>query len=325
VNPVKKTVMVKMLNLFNFALYRLTLEALESIELTRFNKGITLRGAFGSVFRRLVCHDLGEDCKHCALHSSCPYGFVFTPMVPGDAERLRLNRDIPRPFVIKPPVDGKNIYRPGDIILFKLVVVGKAQDFLPYFIVTFEELGRQGIGIRRGRFSMRKIEVLRPDGAWDEVFRSDDRMVRPPEKPLSFDLFAGMRDYDQNKVRIRFLTPVLIKEKGRWVRPDFAPLVKRLRDRVNSLSYFYCNETLEMDFHLFGEMAETVRTIYHDLRWVEEKRVSKHKGLNHLLKGYMGEVEFEGQLGGFMPFLRVGQFIHVGKATAFGQGWYKMD
>ncbi|MBW2087258.1 MAG: CRISPR system precrRNA processing endoribonuclease RAMP protein Cas6 [Deltaproteobacteria bacterium] len=311
---------------FNFCVYRLTLEAVEKIELARLNKGITLRGAFGSIFRRLVCHDLNTRCHHCPMHGSCPYGFIFTPMVPPEAKRLRLNRDIPRPFVIRPPVDGKNIYRPGDRLRFELVVVGKAQDFLPYFIVTFEELGRQGIGIRRGRFSMRKLEVLRPDGAWDEVFRSDDRMVRPPEKPLSYNLLFGTeKPPEPGKLRIRFLTPVLIKEGGRWVRPNFAPLVKRLRDRINSLSYFYCNETLEMNFRLFGDMAEKVRTIYNDLRWVEEKRVSKHKGLNHLLKGYVGKVEFEGNLVAFMPFLRIGEFIHVGKATAFGQGWYKID
>lgn len=91
---------------FTFSLYRLSLEAHQRIELARLNKGITLRGAFGTVFRRLVCHDLRLQCgPPCSLHSSCPYGFIFSPTVPPDAERLRLNRDIPRPFVIKPPLD----------------------------------------------------------------------------------------------------------------------------------------------------------------------------------------------------------------------------
>jgi CRISPR-associated endoribonuclease Cas6 len=215
---------------------------------------------------------------------------------------------------------------PGDMIRFELVVMGKAQEFLPYFIVTFEELGRQGIGVRRGRFSMRKLEVLRPDGAWDEVFRSEDRMVRPPETPLSYDLlFGGEKELPgPEKLRIRFLTPVLIKERGGWVRPDFAPLARRLRDRINSLSYFYCNEPLEIDFRFFGEAAEAVRTLRQDLRWVEERRFSKHRGLNHLLKGYIGEVEFEGELVQFLQFLRIGEYVHVGKATAFGQGWYRI-
>ena len=58
------------------------LEAAEKIELARINKGITLRGAFGSVFRKLVCQDQKADCRACAVHPSCPYGFIFTPTVP---------------------------------------------------------------------------------------------------------------------------------------------------------------------------------------------------------------------------------------------------
>ncbi|MDD5206232.1 MAG: hypothetical protein PHS17_12465, partial [Desulfobacterales bacterium] len=135
-----------------FSVYRLTLEPEDPIELTRINKGITLRGAFGTVFRRLVCHDLRADCRTCGLRENCPYCFVFNPLVPPDAQRLRLNQDIPRPFVIKPPLDDASTYQPGSRLIFDLVVVGRGQDFLPSFIVTFEELGRQGIGIRRGRF-----------------------------------------------------------------------------------------------------------------------------------------------------------------------------
>jgi hypothetical protein len=166
---------------FTFFVYRLTLEAQDRIELVRMNRGITLRGAFGTVFRRLVCHDLKAQCgPSCPLHSSCPYGFIFAPTVPADAARLRLNRDIPRPFVIKPPLDGDGTYKPGDHLVFDLVVIGRAQDFLPYFIVTFEEMGRQGIGIRRGRYKLGSLESLRRDGSWQKVFHREDRMVTPP-------------------------------------------------------------------------------------------------------------------------------------------------
>ena len=309
---------------FTFSLYRLSLEATERIGLTRLNKGITLRGAFGSVFRRLVCHDLKAECHNCTIHASCPYGFIFTPMVPPDAKRLRLNRDIPRPFVIKPPIGNSGVYQPGDEFCFDLVVVGRAQDFLPYFIVTFEELGRQGIGIKRGRYKMVKLEALKSDGSWEEIYDHDERMVRPPQEPLSFSSVVADNNDSLDRLRLRFLTPVLLKEKGQWVRPGFGPLMKRLRDRTNALSYFYCNEPLEMDFREFGERADEVNTVRQDLHWVEEKRISKHRGLNHLLKGFLGEVEFEGDFEPFMPLLRLGEFLHVGKATAFGQGWYKI-
>ncbi len=312
------------MNEFSFSLYRLSLEAEERIELPRVNKGITLRGAFGTVFRRLVCHDLRAACASCSLQSACPYSAVFHPVVPPDAERLRLNRDIPRPFVIKPPLNNGDVYAAGDILTFELVAVGRAQDLLPYFIVTFEELGRQGIGVRRGKYRLKRLDAMKQDGSWQEIYDHGSRMVRPPETSLGPSRFSEDEGRTVNGLRIEFLTPVLLKERGQWVRPGFGALMKRLRDRINALAYFYCNETLDMDFKEFGEMAEEVRTIRNDLRWVEEKRYSKHRNMNHLLKGYTGTVEFKGDLTPFMPLLRLGEFLHVGKATAFGQGWFRV-
>lgn len=308
----------------HFSVYRLTLEPEETIELTRLNKGITLRGAFGTVFRRLVCHDLKAACHGCGLEESCPYCIVFNPLVPPDADRLRLNQDIPRPFVIKPPLDDTNTYQPGSRLVFDLVVIGKAQDFLPYFIVTFEELGRQGIGVRRGRFRMLTLESLKVDGSWHEIFHCKDRMVTPPASALAPMDLVHSGDDQGTSLTVRFLTPVLLKQAGHWVKPGFGTLIKRLRDRVNALSYFYCGKPLEMDFREFGEWAEKVPIIRESLRWVEEKRYSKHRDLKHVLKGFLGEVEFRGDITPFIPLLRLGEVLHVGKATAFGQGWYEI-
>ena len=312
------------INNFNFSVYRLSLEAQQRIELPRLNKGITLRGAFGTVFRRLVCHDLKAQCPACHLKENCPYCAVFSPVVPPEAKRLRLNRDIPRPFVIKPPLNGKDVYETGDILGFDLVVVGNARDFLPYFIVTFEELGRQGIGIARGKYRFKTLEAMMPDRSWHEIYDYKERMVRPPGSPLGLDQLNLKKDESIQELKIEFLTPVLLKEKGRWVRPEFGPLMKRLRDRINALSYFYCGNNIEMDFRSFGEKADAVKTNQEDLSWVEERRYSKQRELIHILKGYTGEIEYKGDLGPFMPWLRLGEIVHVGKATAFGQGWFRI-
>lgn len=53
---------------------------------------------------------------------------VFPPFVPEGSEKIGKNRDIPRPFVIKPPLATKEIYLPGERLSFDLVLVGKAKD-----------------------------------------------------------------------------------------------------------------------------------------------------------------------------------------------------
>jgi hypothetical protein len=42
----------------------------------------------------------------------------------------------------------------------KEILIGKAVDYLPYFILTFSELGKKGIGMGRGKFVLEKVEDL---------------------------------------------------------------------------------------------------------------------------------------------------------------------
>lgn len=306
---------------FHLTCFRFTLAPREEIRLPRMNKGITLRGAFGSSFRSLVCVHGMASCDECQMHPTCPYGFIFSPRVPEGAERLRLNRDIPRPFVIKPPLEERQVFEPGDHLCFDLVIVGKAVQFFPYFLVSFRNLGERGIGVGRGRFDISKVEALDANGDLEAVMAKGDPMVRVPEKTIGL---ADAPPPPTERVRVDFLTPILLKKEDQWARPSFGVLMRRLRDRIQALSYFYCGEALAMDFRSFGERADKVRTPYEDLHWIEENRYSKHRDLKHTLKGWVGTVTYEGDMEDFWPFLWMGQYVHVGKAAVFGQGWYRV-
>lgn len=306
---------------FHVTHFRFTLSPKETIRLPRFNKGITLRGAFGSSFRSLVCVHRTLSCPECQVQPTCPYGYIFSPRVPENAERLRLNRDIPRPFVIKPPLEGRQVFEPGDNLSFDLVIVGRAVQLLPYFLVSFRNLGERGIGVGRGKFEISKVEALDAHGHAETVMTQGDPMVRVPERTVSL---RDLPPAPSGPIRVDFLTPVLLKKENQWARPAFGVLMRRLRDRIHSLSYFYCGEALEMDFQSFGERADQIRTSFERLRWIEEIRYSKHRELKHTLKGWMGTARYEGEMEEFWPFLWLGQYVHVGKAAVFGQGWYRV-
>ena len=39
---------------------------------------------------------------------------------------------------------------------------------------------------------------------------------------------------------------------------------------------------------------------------------------------FMGDITFEGELAEFLPFLRLGEYLHVGKGTVYGLGEYEI-
>jgi CRISPR/Cas system endoribonuclease Cas6 (RAMP superfamily) len=57
---------------------------------------------------------------------------------------------------------------------------------------------------------------------------------------------------------------------------------------------------------------------------VESSRYSRRREVSHDLSGFVGEVTFEGELGMFLPYLKLGEYLHVGKNAVFGNGWYEI-
>jgi CRISPR-associated endoribonuclease Cas6 len=155
-------------------------------------------------------------------------------------------------------------------------------------------------------------------------------LVQPPQDTLSWEGVIHSNGYkngfgNARAVTLRFLTPTMLKVDGALLRvPSFATILKRLRDRINALSYFYCGKGLDIDFKAFGDQAEKVKTIADSTRWVESARYSRRREVTHDLSGFVGEVSFEGDLAPFVPYLKLGEYVHVGKNAVFGNGWYEI-
>lgn len=58
--------------------------------------------------------------------------------------------------------------------------------------------------------------------------------------------------------------------------------------------------------------------------WVEIERLSLRTRQSHSLGGFVGEVEFEGGLSRFVPYLRAGEWTGVGRQTVWGKGYFRM-
>ena len=118
---------------FTIARFQFNLSPLEEIRLPLY-KGSTLRGGFGHAFKRVVCIQKGKVCNDCMVKSTCVYSYIFETSPPEDTEILRLYKNIPHPFVIEPPLTSQRLFKKDEEITFNLILIGKAIQYLPYFI-----------------------------------------------------------------------------------------------------------------------------------------------------------------------------------------------
>ncbi len=317
-----------MLDSFRIAKYRFTLEALEELHLPVY-KGSTLRGGFGHVFKRTVCFQKDmETCDACLLKNNCPYGYIFETSPPTDAEVLRTYSDVPLPFVIEPPLDRRTRYQPGDLLEFGVILVGKAINYLPYFVVVFGELGRVGIGRERGKYVLQRIVAVNPlDGTETLAYDGVDVIVGDQDLSVGYaEVEARARELPDKRVTANFLTPTRLKHSGQVAKegPSFHVLIRAILRRVSSLSYFHCGEKWETDYRGIIEAATGVRLVEARTGWVDWERYSRRQQQRMNLGGLVGKATYEGELDPFLPLLVLGQLVHVGKACVFGNGWYEL-
>lgn len=134
---------------------------------------------------------------------------------------------------------------------------------------------------------------------------------------LSLAVPNGDATEDLQRLRIRFLTPTELKGA---TKPEFGPLLARIRDRVSTLRGLYGAGPLDLDFRAFGERAARVHLTRCELQTVDEERISKGTGQRHAIGGFTGVAEYEGLVAEFLPYLEAARWTGVGRQTVWGKG-----
>ena len=304
---------------FKFYRFRFHFRSAGSLYFPPYKSGNVVRGAFGNLFRRLVCIPSCHDVKTCEVRSTCPYARVFEPQAARGEGPSGL-ADWPRPFVFRAAhLDGRTIPQ-GETFHFDVHIFDTADPALPYFVLAFAQLVRDGLGPGRGRAELAAVDQLDLNGArMARVFDGEQSQMRELPPPNIVDLSGTPARVD--RVRVRFVTPTELKAGHKLAdRPDFSILFGRLRDRISTLRALYDAGSLEIDFRAMGERAATIRMTRCELHRTEVDRLSSRTGKRHPLGGFVGEAEYEGELGEFLPYLRLGTWLGVGRQTVWGKG-----
>ncbi|MCX7991439.1 MAG: CRISPR system precrRNA processing endoribonuclease RAMP protein Cas6 [Proteobacteria bacterium] len=299
--------------------------ATETISLPYF-KGSTFRGVFGNTFKKVVCALKTRTCDNCILKQSCIYAYVFETPEPLDKPFFKKgnNKNIPHPFIIEPPLNSKKFFSANENITFSLILIGKARSYLPYFIYTFIECGKIGIGKGRGHFKVKEVYSHRGEKVYDD---EKSNIIPPDYEEINIDeKISDAEDREDTSLTLNFETPLRLKNnKDLVTKLDFSILVKSLLMRIDLLHFFHCDGTKsEWDYKKIIELSKNVTVSKDNLRWWDWERYSTRQQTRMRLGGLIGSVTFTGKISPFTQILKAGEILHVGKNTSFGLGKYQI-
>jgi len=289
--------LIEYLSDFTLLRLRFILNPLETIHLGPDDtKGDKWRGGFGEALRGLSCFYRWEEtgCDQCNLHDRCYFYQWF-------------GIDRVHPYVMRPALDGRKTYRHGDDMVLEIILVGNAISHAGKFVKIIEELGRIGIGRKRGRFCVMNVE--------EELIRFEDilREAEPTERLL-----------------MELLTPLKMKDKDQGLYVEgfiFKTFFRLLLKRIINLNNLYCNgkeynkELLEPEKQKLLRKANSIK-VKAITEWKDYRRFSTRQGKSLMIGGQIGLVELKGELSAFSPFLKTGELIGVGNHTTSGFGRY---
>ena len=271
-------------------------------------KGSVFHGAFGL-----------------ALKSTAPalYGELF-----GDTS-ANGKSDIPKPFVLRSPSDKLHTYSAGSSLQCELLLIGYAVNHLSVCICAMDHLGRQGLGKARGKLSLSQVDAVSPDQSLSPIYRAAEQRWQPPPPVITgADIIAAHNTHPPQTITLAFQSYVRLKHNNQLVHrpPPFQLLFSRILGRLSMLAWLFHDVVLLDDAakHDFLEQAGNIDISASTLHWQDWIRYSGRQQKLMKFGGLLGEISYRGDLAPFMPYLALGEWLHVGGKTSFGLGQYQI-
>lgn len=300
--------------------------------------GALLRGVFGAALRQGVCNTGLPRCAECPLRPSCAYPAIFeTPPAPTQfAQRFD---QVPNPYVIEPPA-GPMRLRAGAPLVFHMVLLGQATlKRLALVHGAWQRALSAGLGQRRVPGRLVAVDAVTADGRIQPLLDDTHRRLsaRPDELPrLELPRLQPMHGPTHGPtqypapqaLRLEMQSPVRLQRDGKPLRPAeltprafLAPLLRRLN---LVLDLHLDIRPAPFDARALLAQAERVEHDVRALRWVELGRYSARQDRSFPQGGLLGPWLWRGELGDLLPWLLLGQWLHVGKGATAGLGAYRV-
>jgi hypothetical protein len=282
-------------------------------------KGSTFRGAFGGALKKVVCAVREVDCGLCMLRPRCLYAKTFE-LGDGPAEENVRIAAPPHPYVIEPPLTDETKFAAGECFDFTLLLFGETNDYLPYFVYAFENMGETGIGKRLGEHRSRFVLTdVHENGA--SIYDCGNRklQIAGGKTALTVEPYQGA--VADGTLTVRLVTALRLKSDSRLqAELPFHLLVRSMLRRISTLFESHGSGEPMLDYKGLVFRAKEVETVASRLRWTDWERYSNRQEKTMLMGGIQGTVTYRGALSEYLPLLDLCRELHIGKQTSFGLG-----
>ena len=312
-----------MLELLRVGIFKFVINGPKGLDLPSYH-GSTLRGAFGHAFKQIACVDSKRaSCHECEIEIHCPYAYVFeTTSNSKENGWMGAYDDVPRPFMFVPQLEGKTYIEPNEELEIEVRLFGKGIEYLPYFVLAFNQMGEQGLGYQRKKYNLKRVISVNPVLRTEQlVYEGEQNKIFAPKNVLTGSSIFAVLPEEARQIRVNYLTPLRIKEQGRLVQTiEFSYLLRSLVRRASALLLFHHGIKLELNFGELIERSQAVKRVKDFSQWYEFERYSNRQEQRLKLGGVIGDVTYEGDLGEFIPLLEFGRWSGAGKNNVFGLG-----
>lgn len=291
--------------------------------------GSTFRGAFGHQLRKLCCTEEQCNCKGCSNFNNCPYAIIFEGGSSQHDELGKCSVDKPNPYIIEPLHIGEQIIRKNELFSINMVVFG---DVIGYIQIIIKALANSGmVGFTKEQISAdlykiyqivnnKRLVIFQPSITHYIHDIAESLVIDIPNQTSSVSITL------ETPTRIHFNRRPINQEE--FCAEDFLMSLVR---RVNSLfSVYYNKDNLFRYLPCYDElqnMSKRIEISNKDLNWFDWKRYSSRQQASIALGGLIGSFDLIGNAGDlspFLPYIYVGQILHVGKSAVMGLGKFSV-
>ncbi len=251
--------------------------------------GSTIRGALGYAMKKVVCINPSYNCEGCFARKNCLYFECYE--FKNSIHKFRFDFEL-------------NL----DKLEFSLYLFENMSDDLPYVLMSVVKMLKEnGLGRNRTKFEIKEVKC-------------NDKSIFDG---VDFDLDSckGLQYTHGNffeKIKLKFITPLRIKENNRFARNDIKleTILKSIKYRLSELEN---SNNRRLGFEPKYERCGN------DIRFVDFNRYSNRQETKMNIGGIMGEIIYDNLDKESFELLKVGEIIGVGKSTVFGLGKIKIE